>query len=51
MFKATQNSPEHDCVSPYASLDTKELHAAAHRRWTTTSNPAPATLATSKSAR
>ncbi|WP_347901693.1 DUF6124 family protein [Pseudomonas purpurea] len=31
MFKATPNPPEHDCVSPYASLDTKELHAAAHK--------------------
>jgi hypothetical protein len=31
MFKATPNPPETDPVSPYASLDSKELHAAAHR--------------------
>ncbi|ROM99083.1 DUF6124 family protein [Pseudomonas brassicacearum] len=33
MFKPTPNPPEADAesVSPYASLDSKELHAAAHR--------------------
>ncbi|EXF95997.1 MULTISPECIES: DUF6124 family protein [Pseudomonas] len=31
MFKPTPNPPETDPVSPYASLDSKELHAAAHR--------------------
>jgi hypothetical protein len=30
MFKPTPNPPETDPVSPYASLDSKELHAAAH---------------------
>ena len=31
MFKATPNPPDTESTSPYASLDSKELHAAAHR--------------------
>jgi hypothetical protein len=31
MFKATPNPPETDPVSPYATLDSKKLHAAADK--------------------
>ncbi|MHC8388062.1 DUF6124 family protein [Pseudomonas sp. MDT2-39-1] len=31
MFKATPNPPETDPVSPYATLDSRKLHAAADR--------------------
>ena len=31
MFKATPNPPETDPVSPYTTLDSKKLHAAAER--------------------
>lgn len=31
MFKATPNPPETDPVSPYASLDSRKLHAAADK--------------------
>ncbi|NSX11324.1 hypothetical protein HTX81_22285 [Pseudomonas lini] len=31
MFKATPNPPETDPVSPYATLDSKKLHAAAEK--------------------
>ncbi|MHC8363569.1 DUF6124 family protein [Pseudomonas sp. LS2P72] len=31
MFKATPNPPETDPVSPYSTLDSKKLHAAADK--------------------
>ncbi|EUB71190.1 hypothetical protein PMI27_005346 [Pseudomonas sp. GM41(2012)] len=31
MFKATPNPPETDPVSPYATLDSRKLHAAADK--------------------
>ena len=31
MFKPTPNPPETDPVSPYATLDSKKLHAAADK--------------------
>ena len=31
MFKATPNPPETDPVSPYSTLDSRKLHAAANK--------------------